>query len=164
MSPDAEPGTTPTSTPASTPPVIPPSSADTAQETTVDLTKTTTGPATTSPADADPYGAPAGPDPYGPAASDPYAPAASDPYGATRSTAATEAPAQAPAPVVVEPRGPALGTLVWGCIALAVAGLLGAWELVAVRVDLALALPVAMVTLGLLLVVGAVVTAVRQRR
>ena len=64
----------------------------------------------------------------------------------------------------MEPHGPALGTLVWGCTALAVAALLGAWEVADVRVDLGLAVPVAMVALGLLLVVGAVVTAVRQRR
>jgi hypothetical protein len=64
----------------------------------------------------------------------------------------------------VEPTGPALGTLVWGCTALAVAGLLGLRELADVRVDVGLAVPVGMVALGLLLVVGAVVTALRQRR
>ncbi len=62
------------------------------------------------------------------------------------------------------PAGPAFGTLVWGCVALAVAALLGAWELGRVRVDLGLVVPAGMVLLGLLLVVGALVTLVRRRR
>ncbi len=52
----------------------------------------------------------------------------------------------------------------WGCIALAVAGLIGAWEVAGLRVDAAVVVPVGMVVLGLLLVVGAMVTALRHRR
>lgn len=66
----------------------------------------------------------------------------------------------APAPVL---RGPALGTLLWGFVVLAVAGLVGAWEVADLRVDLSLVLPVGMVTVGVLLVVGALVTALRDR-
>lgn len=62
------------------------------------------------------------------------------------------------------PTGPAVGTLVWGCVVLAVAALLGAWELAGLRLDLSLVVPVGMVVLGLLLVVGAVATAVRSNR
>lgn len=75
-----------------------------------------------------------------------------------------------PRPVSVEPTdpdvptGPAVGTLVWGCVVLAVAALLGAWELAGLRLDLSLVVPVGMVVLGLLLVVGAVATAVRSNR
>lgn len=81
----------------------------------------------------------------------------------TMSTDEPTPPVTAPATVLDEPRGPALGTLVWGCVALAVAGLLGAWELAGLRVDVTLVVPVAMVVLGLLLVVGAVATALRRR-
>jgi hypothetical protein len=67
-------------------------------------------------------------------------------------------------PVTVEePSGPAVGSLVWGLVTLAVAGLVGVRELTDLRVDLSLALPIGMVALGLLLVVGAVVTGLRRR-
>lgn len=69
----------------------------------------------------------------------------------------------AAAAAVLPPTGPALGTLLWGCTALAVAALVGAYEVADVRVDPALVVPVGMVVLGLLLVLGAVVTALRRR-
>lgn len=69
-------------------------------------------------------------------------------------------PSPQEAPVL---RGPALGTLLWGFVVLAVAGLVGAWELADVRVDLSLVLPVGMVAVGALLVLGALVTALRGR-
>jgi hypothetical protein len=68
-----------------------------------------------------------------------------------------------PPVTVEEPSGPAVGSLVWGLVTLAVAGLVGLHELTDLRVDLSLALPIGMVVLGVLLVVGAVVTGLRRR-
>ena len=65
--------------------------------------------------------------------------------------------------VVEEPQGPAVGTLAWGLVALAVAGVLAAREVADVQVDLSYALPAGMLALGALLLVGAVVAALRQR-
>jgi hypothetical protein len=64
---------------------------------------------------------------------------------------------------VERPGGPAVGTLAWGLVTLAVAGLVLAREVADLRVDLSIALPVGMVALGVLLVVGAVVTGLRGR-
>lgn len=61
-----------------------------------------------------------------------------------------------------EPTGPAVGTLAWGLVVLAVAGVLLVREVTDLTVDLSYALPVGMVALGLLLVVGAVLTGVRR--
>lgn len=69
-----------------------------------------------------------------------------------------------PVPVPVpEAEGPAVGTLVWGLTVLAVATLVALWELTDVRVDLSVVVPAAMLGLGLLLVVGAVVSGLRHR-
>lgn len=73
-------------------------------------------------------------------------------------------PAQPPlAEPPAEPTGPAVGTLAWGLVVLAVAGVLLVREVTDLTVDLSYALPVGMVALGLLLVVGAVLTGVRRR-
>lgn len=66
-------------------------------------------------------------------------------------------------PTPAEPTGPAVGTLAWGLVVLAVAGVLLVREVTDLTVDLSYALPVGMVALGLLLVVGAVLTGVRRR-
>lgn len=104
-------------------------------------------------------GRPVDPDRSEPARSDPDR---SDPDQEAPVSTAT-APDTQPT-VVVEPTGPALGTLVWGCTALAVAVLLGLRELLDLRVDPGLVVPVGMVALGLLLLVGALVTVLRERR
>ncbi|MFC5381331.1 hypothetical protein [Aquipuribacter nitratireducens] len=62
------------------------------------------------------------------------------------------------------PSGPAVGTVVWGVVVLAVGVLLGAREVVDLRVDVSLAVPVGMVVAGVLLVVGAVVSNLRRDR
>lgn len=79
-------------------------------------------------------------------------------------------PAPAPPPATwttgpdpAELTGPAVGTLAWGLVVLAVAGVLLVREVTDLTVDLSYALPLGMVALGLLLVVGAVVTGVRRR-
>lgn len=64
---------------------------------------------------------------------------------------------------VPEVRGPAVGTLAWGLVTLAVAALLLLREVTDLTVDLSYALPVGMLALGALLVVGAVLTAARRR-
>ncbi len=63
----------------------------------------------------------------------------------------------------VELTGPAVGTLAWGLVVLAVAGVLLVREVTDLTVDLSYALPLGMVALGLLLVVGAVLTGIRRR-
>lgn len=62
------------------------------------------------------------------------------------------------------PSGPAVGTVVWGVVVLAVGVLLGAREVVDLRVDMSLAVPVGMVVAGALLVVGAVASNLRRDR
>jgi hypothetical protein len=62
------------------------------------------------------------------------------------------------------PPGPHLGTLVWGLVLLGAAVAVGLAEVADVRVDPSLALPGAMLALGGLLVVGAVVTGIRRSR
>ena len=71
-------------------------------------------------------------------------------------------PAHEPAPVP-EAEGPAVGTLVWGLTVLAVATLVVLWELTDVRVELSVVVPAAMLGLGLVLVVGAVLSGLRRR-
>ena len=77
----------------------------------------------------------------------------------TGTTSTTGVTADPPA----EPRGPAVGTLAWGLVTLAVAAVLLLREVTDVTVDLSYALPIGMVALGLLLVVGAVLTGTRRR-
>ena len=67
-------------------------------------------------------------------------------------------PPPSPPTDLAPPTGPAFGTLVWGCVALAVAALLGAWEVGRVRVDLGLVLPGRHGRAGAALVLGALVT------
>lgn len=96
-----------------------------------------------------------------PLRTDPLTDPATDPVDSDPVT--TGATAAAPAPRPPELTGPAVGTLAWGLVALAVAGVLVVREVTDLTVDLSYALPVGMVALGLLLVVGAVVTGVRRR-
>lgn len=72
-------------------------------------------------------------------------------------------PSWAPGQEPAELTGPAVGTLAWGLVVLAVAGVLLAREVTDLTVDLSYALPLGMVALGLLLVVGAVLTGIRRR-